>query len=171
MNNFNDYYNYMIGNTKANPSAMGSGMVNPGLNYEHKVNFDNNVFQDNFMNLENSPRLYNPNEGFTKGNMFSNLYDPYKNYKPMEITASSERQNLMQQIQMYKFAMNDLVLYLDVNPKNTSLIKTYNDYLMKYRQLVDQYEKMYGPLSNDGMLMPTNDWVWNNSPWPWEVER
>jgi len=168
MNNFNDYYDYLVGNSKTMPNNIPTPNTS---NYSNSMNFDNNMFQNTFMNLEEMPKLYNAKEGFTKGNMFANLYESYKNYKPMPIVAKSERESLLEQIQMHKFAMNDLVLYLDVNPRNSSLIKTYNDYLVKSKELVNQYEKMYGPLCNDSMIMPTNDWIWNNSPWPWEVGK
>lgn len=158
MNNFNDYYNYMTLNKDMN-------------NYNNLNGFDS-VYQNTFMNMENTPKLYSPNEGFTKGNMYVDLYQQYKNYKPKEIKATSERDSLLQQIQMYKFAMNDLNLYLDVNPKNNSnLIKLYNDYLLKSKELVNRYENAYGPICSDSIVMPTNDFIWNNSPWPWEVSR
>ena len=28
---------------------------------------------------------------------------------------------------------------------------------------------MYGPLTIDSEYLNNNSWVWNNSPWPWEV--
>ena len=158
MNNFNDYYNYMIGKQANNM-------------YNNPNNFDNNTFQNTFLNMENTPKLYNANEGFTKGNMYENLYEPYRNYKPKPIVATSERESLMNQIQMYKFAMNDLALYLDLNPRNSSLIKQYNDYLAKSKELVNNYERLYGPITNDSMPMNTNDWNWNQNPWPWERDN
>ena len=157
MSNFNDYYNYMT-----------NGYNNDF--YNNQNNFDNNTFQNTFLNMYNNPKLYSPNEGFTKGNMYENLYYGYKNYKPMPIIANSEKESLLNQIQMYKFAMNDLALYLDINPKNSSLIKLYNDYLTKSKQLINNYEKLYGPLCNDA-LMNTSNWSWNNAPWPWESDK
>jgi len=163
MNNFNDYYDYL------NNSL---GKDNNYMNFQKQNNkFDNSTFGNTFMNLSNTPKLFSPSEGLMKGNMYANLYDPYKNYKPMTLKPRSERESMLIQIQMYKFAMNDLVLYLDVNPKNSDLIKLYNDYLKKVNELTNNYEKMYGPLTNDGMVMPANDWIWNNSPWPWEVDQ
>ena len=165
MNNFNDYYNYMIGNGfNPNNNSMGN-MINKEMQM-----FDNNTFQKTFMSEEKKPKLFKADEGFTKGNMYANLYDPYKNYKPATIVSRSERQDLLNQIRMYKFGITDLTLYLDVNPKNNSnLIRLYNDYIMKARELIKKYEKEYGPLTCD-FIMPENDFIWNNSPWPWESE-
>lgn len=168
MNNFNDYYNYMIGNNGI-PNNNPINNMNEMMN--NMMNFDNNTFQNNFMNNnENKPKLFNPSEGFTKGNMYANLYDQYKNYKPATIISMNERQDILNQIRMYKFAATDLSLYLDVNPKNNErLIKLYNEYITKAKELKNKYEKMYGPLTCD-FIMPTNDFIWNNSPWPWESE-
>lgn len=172
MNNFNDYYNYMIGNKNMpnnNPINNMNEMMNNMMNNDMN-NFDNNMFQNTFMNNQNSPKLYKPNEGFTKGNMYANLYDPYKNYKPATIISRSEKEDLLNQIRMYKFAATDLSLYLDVNPKNNSnMIKLYNEYIEKAKELKTKYEKTYGPLTCD-FMMPTNDFIWNNSPWPWESD-
>lgn len=168
MNNFNDYYSYMLGTNQPNnymPSQNNMNNSYPNMGNQ----FDTGVFNNTFMNSENLPRLYSPSEGFTKGNMYANLYDPYKNYKPVPLKPKNERDSLLQQIQMYKFAMNDLVLYLDLNPRNSDLIKKYNEYLQKYTELVKRYEAMYGPLCNDNMPFSTNNWTWNDSPWPWEV--
>ena len=43
-------------------------------------------------------QIYDLSEGFTKGNMFVNLYDPYKNYTPREIKPQTERQALLDKI-------------------------------------------------------------------------
>lgn len=163
MNNFNDYYNYMIGNGNI-PNN------NPITNMNEMMNYDNSVFEKTFMN-NNIPYLYKPEEGFTKGNMYTNLYNQYKDYKPATIISRSEKEDLLNQIRMYKFAATDLSFYLDINPKNNSnLINMYNYYITKTKELMDKYEKTYGPLTCSS-IMPTNDFVWNNSPWPWESEK
>ena len=55
-----------------------NGMIPSGV-----LNFMNNVPQ-NMMNKQNmnydNNNLFDPTEGFIKGNMFVNLYYPYKNY-------------------------------------------------------------------------------------------
>lgn len=109
-------------------------------------------------------------EGFKRGNMFSNLYDQYKNYKPTNLKASSEREDLLMQYQELNFAMIDLQLYLDINPNDKRALSLFNDYLKKEKELCLAYESKYGPLTFDSMVMP-NSWTWENGPWPWEVQR
>ena len=149
---------------------IGNNIPNNPINNINEMNyyFDNNTLQKSFMN-DNMPKLYKADEGFTMGNMYVNLYDSYKNYKPASVISKSEKEDLLNQIRMYKYAALDLSLYLDVNPKNSYMINLYNEYIIKTRELVNRYEKMYGPLCCD-YIMPANDFIWNNSPWPWEGE-
>ena len=52
--------------------------------------------------------------------------------------------------------------------RNISYIKL-NTYLKKEKELVTLYESKYGPLTTSSPVQ-TNNWTWNNSPWPWEVQ-
>lgn len=167
MNNYNDYYgymNYMTGNN----DLPNFNMSNLGMNYQ---NFDNNVFSNNFMVPSSNNELLDPKDALEKGNMFKNLYVPYKNYKPFELKAKTEREKMLNQIRSYGFAMKELNLYLDVNPNNSSYINLYNEYRKIKENLVNQYEKTYGPLTLTSSSLDKNNWVWNNSPWPWEGDK
>jgi len=172
MNNYNDYYgymNYMNGNNDV-PNYGMSGMNM--LDYQNFNNsFDNNNFSNNFMMPTTNNELLEPKEALEKGNMFKNLYIPYKNYKPVDLKPKSEREKMLNEIRSYGFAMKELNLYLDVNPNNTSYINLYNEYRKIKEKLVNKYEKMYGPLDLTSEELDKNNWVWNNSPWPWEGDK
>ena len=43
----------------------------------------------------NNQQLFNPNEGFIKGNLFSNLYSEYKNYKPQNLNPRNEQEKML----------------------------------------------------------------------------
>ena len=81
------------------------------------------------------------------------------------------RQELMLKIQELSFACVDLNLYLDTNPNNTTYVNLYNEYRKVKENLVNQYEKMYGPLTLTSKELEKNNWVWNNGPWPWEGDK
>ena len=108
MNNFNDYYNYLNNyndmNFMTNPNTMITDM-----NYQ-------NMFPNNYItpNTSTNNNIADSQIGFKRGNLFSNLYDEYKNYKPQELKASNEREDLILQIDENRFAIIELGLYLDL---------------------------------------------------------
>ncbi len=169
MNNYDDYYSYM-NNYMTNSSGMPNytGPLDYGMNYQ---NFDNNTFANNFMNKTDNAKLVTPEEGLKRGNLFEDMYVPYKNYRPSNVEAKTEKGKLLNQILSYGFAMKDLNLYLDLHPNNASYINLYNDYRKMKKTLCDKYEKMYGPLNLNSDMLENNNWIWINSPWPWEGEK
>jgi len=130
--------------------------------------FNNTFNTSNKMDLNIDPSLADPKEGYLRGNLFNNLYDPYKNYRYGNLRATSQREELLYNILMYKFALIELNLYLDTHPNNSSIINLYNKYLMEEKKLCDQFEKSYGPLTVDSENLGNNSWNWIKSPWPWE---
>lgn len=129
---------------------------NSNFNYPNMNNYTNN-------------NLYNPTEGFEKGNMFPNLYNQYKNYRPIKPKASTEREVLLNELSAICFAAHELNLYLDMHPNDQRMIKLFNDYIKKENDLKEEYEKKYGPLSTSSGNMKT-PFSWENEKWPWEVE-
>ena len=63
--------------------------------------------------------------------------------------------------------MKELIFSFDSNPGNSIL---YNSYLKKEKELITIYESKYGPMTLNSPVQ-TNIWLWNNSPWPWEVQK
>ncbi len=125
-----------------------------------------NDFNNTFMN--NDSMLVNPKEGLEKGNLFSNIYDPYNGYSYGKIKANSSREELLYNILMYKFALNDLNLYLDVYPNNIEIINLFKKYLSEEKKLCNEYESKYGPLTLDSNYIGDSYFSWIKSPWPWE---
>lgn len=155
MNNLNDYYNYFNNYNDMNFLSNPNTMINE-MNYQIPNTNNNNII--------------NSQLGFKRGNLFNNLYDEYKNYKPQELKANSEREDLLLQIDTQRFATIELGLYLDIYPNDINAINTYNNYLKKEKELINIYESKYGPLSLNS-YMQGNNWLWNKSPWPWEVQK
>ena len=111
-----DYMNY-ISNIPSN------------MNYDFKKNLNyttKNKFNIDMINNDN--QILEPYQGFIRGNLFSNLYEPYKNYKPMEINPTNEREALLYQLMQYKFTLIELNLYLDTHPNDRGAISLYNKY-------------------------------------------
>ena len=160
--NFNDYYNYLNGYNDMNYMPDTNKIIED-LNYQ-------SLMPNNNSSNKQNKNILDSEEGFKRGNMFKNLYDEYKNFKPRKLTASSEREDMLFQIMEYAFAMKDLNLYLDIYPNDKDSLNLFNTYLNKKKELTTMYEEKYGPLTIDSEVQ-NNNWFWDNAPWPWEVQK
>jgi len=76
------------------------------------------------------------------------------------------KNELMQKIMEYKFAINDMALFLDVNPCNEKALRKHQEYVENYEKYKEKYEKRFGPIS---IYSQTDSWEkWVYDPWPWE---
>ncbi len=135
-----------------------------------------NEFNSNFINnmpnmINNNNDLANPKIALDRGNLFNNLYDPYKNYQYRSLRPNNKKEELLYNILMHNFALTELELYLDINERDSKMISLFNRYLENKKRLVNEYESNYGPLTCDTLNRDINNWSWNNSPWPWEVAK
>lgn len=119
----------------------------------------------NYFKNYNNDLLTSVELGFLRGNMFNELYKPYRNYSLDKYKPINEKDKLMYDISMYAFAMNDLVLYLDMNPNDYNAVNKFVEYRTKYCQLVEEYENKYNPLTIDSTALSTTPWKWLNG-WP-----
>lgn len=124
-----------------------------------------NYFKNYKTGIDESNLLANPNVGYVRGNMFNNLYKPYRNYSVNEYRPKNEKERLMYEIQKHSFVLNDLTLYLDVNPNDQSVLKKFNEYKDAYNRLVNEYEKQYNPLTLNSNELNTTPWKWLKD-WP-----
>ncbi len=78
------------------------------------------------------------------------------------------RKDLMDQINQYSFAINDIILFLDSHPNDQNAM----EYFRKYRKLrmdaLKEYDKYYAPLTLDTAAKDSLPWSWASEPWPWE---
>ena len=75
------------------------------------------------------------------------------------------RQEMMHQIKSLNFAVIELGLYLDTHPDDRRAICLHREYTKQLKELKDQYQRVYGPLS---IYYPCKKWRWLEEPWPWE---
>jgi spore coat protein JB len=68
---------------------------------------------------------------------------------------------------MYSFAIDEIKLYLDTHPNCRNGLEYYHKYKKLYREAVDEYVRIYGPLTADS-VESKDCWTWVNEPWPWE---
>lgn len=132
-------------------------------------NYMNNNYNQPIYNQDvNKNNIFDPYNGFIRGNLFPELYNSYKIKTPYEITPMNEQAELLTYVDAYTFAMTDLNLYLDVYPDDRDALQMFNEYRLQAEQYVKNYESKYGPLLLTSNSLNTFPWAWNNAPWPWE---
>lgn len=131
-------------------------------NYDY--NYLNNMNNVNNMNQS----LAEPYEAFVKGNLFNNLYDPYKNYKPNNLNPNNEQEYALLLVQIYDFCTHELTLYLDNYPNDSNMIRLRDEYSKALKESINNYEMKYGPLSLSSNTLSVTPWAWDTKKWPWE---
>lgn len=126
---------------------------------------NNYDFMNNKIINNNLTGLYT---GFIRGNMFSNLYDQYRDYQPMMINPETEKEQYLLDLNQVQFAMHDINLYLDNCPNDSMMLKEFNKNRELYLQLLEEYENRFGPINVSSNSLNTSPWMWNKEPWPWE---
>ncbi len=125
-------------------------------------------FETNIYDMPKS-QLYDIDEGLEKGNMFPKIYDSYKNYKPKCIEPHNEREALLLKIMMLDFAMNDINLYLILNPHDTVMFDKFKQIAKTLKHYKDEYNQKYQVLELCDDVY--EKYTWNSDPWPWEGQN
>ena len=94
---------------------------------------------------------------------------PYKNYRPQRIKINNEKEELLTSIGEYSFASHELNLYLDVNPNDQKALNLFNQYRRQTNELIEKYERKYGPINVSSTENKNVAFAWEASMWPWEV--
>jgi len=137
------------------------------------VLFEDNDFDINMaffipdVDFSRTVNVVSPMEGFLRGNMFKDEYEPYKNLTYFKLNPSNDKERLLYQVMAYSFAINDLNLYLDLHPDNKGMLDLFKKYVKEEKELCNEYVNKYGPLEVNEVKGQKFDWI--NSPWPWET--
>ena len=69
--------------------------------------FNNTFDVPNKMNMysNQNENLTDPKTAFLRGNLFNNLYDPYKNYKYGILNPSNKKEEILYNLLMHKFVL------------------------------------------------------------------
>ena len=137
---------------------------------EYDYNYRSNSSLSSSSSYSRVDSFFNPNEGFAKGNMQSNIYEPYKLTNPGLPFVQNERERALLEVQMYGFSMWDLNLYLNTHPTDRKAMMLFEQYKTAYNRAQSNYVSKYGPLSVAQANAEGGYWQWNKSPWPWEVQ-
>jgi len=139
-NNFrNDYYNYV----------------------------NNNYNKPLYTEDSNPNNLYDPYQGFIRGNLFPNLYNNYK-VNAIDLKPLNEQAKMLTMLDSLNFAVIDINLYLDIYPEDKDMLKLFNQYRNEGNKVLSEYEKKFGPINLNSSANENYPFMWINSPWPWE---
>lgn len=127
------------------------------MDNQYKMNDKKITTKDGKIDLEN---------GFYLGNIFVDTYKPYKNFKQKKVNAYSEQEKMLLRIQELDFILNDLNLYLDINPKDTNVYNLFKNTAMELETLKNRYEEKYQVLKL--MDDTKGKYTWIDNPWPWD---
>ena len=99
------------------------------------MNNVNNMYYENYYNVNDATdieedkliqkNLTSVQEGFRRGNIFTNIYWPYKK-QTYNFVPKNERQKLLLEIMKNGFYAHELNLYLDNFPNDKERINLYN---------------------------------------------
>ena len=132
-------------------------------------NVNNEDVLKRYFNLEKQDGLLEPKEGLILGNIFFNMYEPYKNYKPRELVVSTEKEKLMLRIRELSHATGDLNLYLDLYPNDKEVYNLFKKYMTELNELSCLYSEKYEVLE---LCKDVNgSYTWESGTWPWEVRK
>lgn len=137
----------------------GFYMIEPHNDYDFAVDIINGNIP--------GPKMYDPSEALKMGNLFPSLYNQYKDYKPRDLKVYTEREKLLLEIQKLDFSINDLNLYLDLNPDDRDAYRIFKSYVEECKKKKDSYMRIFGPIMLDDI---TDEYEWSKGVWPWEED-
>lgn len=119
-------------------------------------------------NNDETNSLFSPEEGYNLGNIFSNLYNQYKNYRPTKLVGKTEKERDFLDLSRVSFAMHEMNLYLDLHPEDRKIQRLFNDYRKMFIEQEKKYEEKYGPISIYSNTLEKSPFAWVKDTWPWE---
>ena len=96
----------------------------------------------------------------------------------------SDRCTLLQQINEINVVVNDLNIYVNTHPTDTSALEEFSQAMAQRRQLLDAFAKEYEPLTLNCVCPDTNNkseshtkypgqkhFTWSDGPLPWDIQN
>lgn len=134
--------------------------------------FDENIGFFNFsLPIEDlkfkKEKISNFETGFLRGNMFNDIYKPYKNYTYRKMVGENKREDMLLEITKLSFVLNDLNLYLDLHESDREMLEIFKNVAERLMKLELEYVECFGPLEvNENKSLSKFEWI--DNPWPWQ---
>lgn len=106
-------------------------------------------------------------------NAAASYEQPQKQTIPIHMAASRpvsqmNREQLLEWVGLTKFACVDANLYLDTHPDDADAIRYFQEYNRLYMEAMNEYARIYGPLTISHAQHCGTWWDWVDQPWPWQ---
>ena len=82
--------------------------------------------------------------------------------------AQMSKEQLLDYIEMVRFSAHEALLFLDTHPEDKEARRFYNEYMKQRKYAMQEYARLYSPLTADTVIENEKYWEWVLSPWPWE---
>lgn len=86
---------------------------------------------------------------------------------PVPVSQMNQEQ-LLEWIGLTKFACVDANLYLDTHPDDAEAIRYFQEHNRLYLEAMNEYARVYGPLTVSHAQQCGTWWEWVDQPWPWQ---
>lgn len=90
---------------------------------------------------------------------------------PPRSVGQMSREELLEWIGLTKFACVDANLYLDTHPDDVDAIRYFQEYNRLYMEAMNEYARVYGPLTVSHAQHSGTWWEWVDQPWPWQCSQ
>lgn len=115
---------------------------------------------------------WSPRPNLSSENMMSDL--SYQNQgaamriaPPCPVGQMTQEQ-LLEWIGLTKFACVDANLYLDTHPSDVTAIRYFQECNRLNHEAMNEYARVYGPLTVSHARHCSTWWDWVDQPWPWQ---
>ena len=140
-------------------------MLFDNSNFDYEISFFKIPGSD-FNKEIREEKFLSPEEGFLRGNLMKDEYEPYKNLTYFKLNPKNEQEAKLFNLMAYSFAINDLNLYLDLHPEDQNAYELFKKYVKEKNKLEDSYSEKYGPMTITKTQGSKYNWLKN--PWPWD---
>lgn len=136
--------------------------------------FNNRDFDFSFFEIPGSDfkleidrnQFVNSKEGFLRGNMMQDEYEPYRNYSAIPFNPKNDYEQKLYKVMELDFALVDLNLYLDMHPEDKEAYQLFQNYVEAEQRAKKEFTEKYGPILFTNVNYQNYEWIKN--PWPWD---
>lgn len=78
------------------------------------------------------------------------------------------RKELLHLINIASFVVDDTKLFLDTHPENKEALSYFQEYNAIRTQALEDFARLYEPLTLDSITNCSDYWQWIEEPYPWQ---